>query len=219
MNEISTINILGEEFQPRSDKTLFWRSENCLIVSDIHLGKTATFRVEGIPVPEGITDSDLGKLSLALIETAAKKLIITGDLFHSPKGKTKFIIDRFKRFRDENKDIEINLITGNHDIRSGSLHSELCITETDSLIIREKFRFIHENDNKPGYYNFSGHIHPAIRLKGKGRQSLRLPCFYFAKDYALLPAFGGFTGTAVIYPVNDSIIYAIADNELVKLTS
>ena len=31
-------------------------------------------------------------------------------------------------------------------------------------------------------YAFSGHVHPGITIRGKGKQSLRFPCFYFAKQ-------------------------------------
>lgn len=58
-------------------------------------------------------------------------------------------------------------------------------------------------------YSFSGHIHPGIRINGMGRQSLRFPCFYFGKDYAVLPAFGHFTGMASVDPEPESSVFAI----------
>ena len=48
-----------------------------------------------------------------------------------------------------------------------------------------------------GYgYVLAGHLHPGVRLHGPGRQSVRLPCFAFGRNAALLPAFSEFTGTA-----------------------
>ena len=60
-------------------------------------------------------------------------------------------------------------------------------------------------------YFFCGHIHPAIHLSGTGKQSLRFPCFYFAKNYAVLPAFSRFTGTHLIDPGKNEVVFAIAN--------
>ena len=60
-----------------------------------------------------------------------------------------------------------------------------------------------------GVYYFSGHLHPGIRISGMGKQSLQFPCFYFGGDYAILPAFGRFTGTVSIDPGAESNVFAI----------
>jgi metallophosphoesterase superfamily enzyme len=39
-----------------------------------------------------------------------------------------------------------------------------------------------------------GHIHPAITLRGKARQAMRLPAFVLIENTLILPAFGSFTG-------------------------
>jgi metallophosphoesterase superfamily enzyme len=59
-----------------------------------------------------------------------------------------------------------------------------------------------------GYY-FSGHIHPGIRIRGMGRQHLQFPCFYFGGGYAVLPAFGRWTGTVSIDPAPEDNVFAI----------
>jgi DNA ligase-associated metallophosphoesterase len=59
-----------------------------------------------------------------------------------------------------------------------------------------------------GYY-FSGHIHPGIRIRGMGRQHLQFPCFYFGGEYAVLPAFGRWTGTVSIDPAPEDNVFAI----------
>jgi len=42
-----------------------------------------------------------------------------------------------------------------------------------------------------------------------GKQSLQFPCFYFGEQYAVLPAFGRFTGTVSIDPLPESNVFAI----------
>jgi metallophosphoesterase superfamily enzyme len=72
-------------------------------------------------------------------------------------------------------------------------------------------------ETSPGSYYFSGHIHPGIVMRGLGKQSLRLPCFYFGKMDAVLPAFGKFTGTFPVNPQKHDTVFAIAENKLIRI--
>jgi metallophosphoesterase superfamily enzyme len=58
-------------------------------------------------------------------------------------------------------------------------------------------------------------VHPSLRLAGRGRELVRLPCFFFGKDYAILPAFGPFTGMADVEPVQGDRVYVIAGTHVV----
>jgi metallophosphoesterase superfamily enzyme len=82
------------------------------------------------------------------------------------------------------------------------------------------FLFVHDindlTDQDNSKYTLSGHIHPAVQLKGPGRQAMKLPCFYFGKQYGVLPAFGSFTGTHVIEPKKDDDIFIIADSKILS---
>ena len=66
-------------------------------------------------------------------------------------------------------------------------------------------------------YVLCGHLHPGIRLVGKGRQSLRLPCFQFGPYQGILPAFGQFTGLAMIEPEEKDQIFAIAEDQVLPI--
>jgi metallophosphoesterase superfamily enzyme len=73
-------------------------------------------------------------------------------------------------------------------------------------------------DNVSGdNYCFSGHVHPAVQVKGKGKQTLRFPCFYFGRQQAILPAFSRFTGTYLIEPGKEEKAFAIVERELVEM--
>jgi len=58
----------------------------------------------------------------------------------------------------------------------------------DSLALR------HTPAAHEGQHVIAGHLHPVFHLHGKGRQSLRLPCFHSTEEMTILPAFGDFTG-------------------------
>jgi metallophosphoesterase superfamily enzyme len=49
-----------------------------------------------------------------------------------------------------------------------------------------------------------------------GKQSLKFPCFYFSSNYAVLPAFSKFTGTAHIEPKPKDSVFAILPANLTK---
>ena len=85
------------------------------------------------------------------------------------------------------------------------------------------FCFRHETKSTDPFENvesasfvFSGHVHPGIRISGRGRQALVLPCFYFTTGHCILPAFSKFTGTYKVEPKEGDLLYAIAGDELIK---
>jgi hypothetical protein len=54
-------------------------------------------------------------------------------------------------------------------------------------------------------------------MSGGGRQELYLPCFYFANDFSILPAFSHFTGLAKIKPKKTDKVFVIVENSILKL--
>lgn len=203
------------------DRCIFWEEEKSLIVSDLHFGKTGHFRKFGIPVPQKVYREDLQRLFNQVQHFQPRQLIVVGDLFHSRENKE---LDMFRKWRHDFPSLNIHLVKGNHDILNDDWYRQTDIHITEEELQVNHFRFRHDPasppsraSNETGQYFFAGHIHPGIRISGLGRQSLRFPCFYFAKDYCILPAFGGFTGTALIEPANDENIFAIVENRIVQL--
>ena len=81
-----------------------------------------------------------------------------------------------------------------------------------------EFQPIHEDTSKERKgYTMSGHLHPGVILKGKGRQALKLPCFVVGKHQLILPAFSIFTGLYTAYCIDGCDFYAIAEGSLFKM--
>ena len=140
-----------------------------------------------------------------------------GDLFHSSMNKEH---DLFLRWRNDISRIEIHLIKGNHDILKNEWYKNAAIEVHQKRLSIRKFSFTHdinECTTQEDDYCFSGHIHPAILMRGYARQVVNLPCFYFAKDHAVLPAFGKFTGTFAIKPNEGESVFALVENKVLKL--
>ena len=61
----------------------------------------------------------------------------------------------------------------------------------------------------------AGHTHPAVTLRDTDGSAARLPCFHFAERVATLPAFGAFTGSAVIRPAEGDQVVVTAGEAVV----
>ena len=211
------IHILcGQTMRLMPERCLCWHEEQALLLADLHLGKEATFRAAGIPLPEGPSIDTLKRLSAAVAQTGARRLLILGDLFHGNNAIASMgpIMDTWRK----DHPLPIELITGSHDRWSGELPEEWQISVHPEFLHVNPFILRHYPENDSLFYTLSGHLHPGILIKDNSRaDSLRLPCFQFGNKSALLPAFGTFTGLTVITRQPGDACYAIADDMVVPL--
>jgi DNA ligase-associated metallophosphoesterase len=201
------------------EKAVFWPRLQCLIVADLHFGKSAAFRKSGIAVPESITEADLARLGAVLRKTRASRLIILGDFFHAPAGLQPEMMRSIEIWCRKNSKVEIILIPGNHDKKSGEPPACWNIKNVEPCWSMPPFAFCHEPQRVAGNYVFSGHIHPAISLTEKFGAGVRAPCFCFGPDRAILPAFGSFTGMHNYKPARDERIFAIGSDEVIEVST
>lgn len=202
----------GQQLWLSPHRCIFWEEERSLILSDLHFGKTGHFRKAGIAVPQSVYREDLLRLLSLIQYFQPKQLLVVGDLFHSRENKE---LDLFLRWRDDFPDLGIRLALGNHDILHAGWYEKAGILVNEGVLEMGVFGFVHdieevcEQTEGARPYHFSGHLHPGIRISGMGKQSLQFPCFYFGGEYAILPAFGRFTGTVSIEPGTASNVFAI----------
>ena len=217
MNSFQFYDLLNNRFIVTARKTLFWENEKIMILSDLHLGKTGHFRKSGIGIPQTVMLEDMQRLFAEIQHFNPTTIIIIGDLFHSTGNKEH---EFFLKWRHDFPQLEIILIKGNHDILHENWYQAAGIKIVPRYLCKEPFIFLHDLEDLPEaceLFAFAGHVHPAIQMRGVGKQSLRLPCFYFGKQYAILPAFGNFTGTYTIEPQQGDAVFAIAEKSIIKL--
>lgn len=200
-------------------RCIFWEEEKILILSDLHLGKSGHFRKSGIGIPQNIFKEDLQKLFSQIQFFKPKIVLIAGDMFHSSTNKE---IDFFLKWRNDIAGVDFYLIMGNHDILPKKFYKEANIEVFENTLELKNFCFVHDIshhcvESEKELFTFSGHIHPGIKMNGLGNQSLMLPCFYFGKKYAVLPAFSAFTGLAKIKPVSTDNVFVIVENSVLKI--
>jgi len=210
-----TIREIDFELHPL--KAMWWKNKSSLIVSDLHVGKAAHFRKNGIAIHTNANKNNYWNLSSLLDHYRPERLLIIGDLSHSSSNSEW---DSFVDFRKMYNEMNWVLVDGNHDVLS-TVDYELAGIDTLSELIEGELRFVHDNtyqdNSKSDLYTLSGHIHPAIRLVGSARQRIRLDCFYFNDREGILPAFGEFTGRKVLKPKKEDQVYAIAENKVIQI--
>lgn len=207
------------DFILHSNRTVFWEQEKILILSDMHLGKTGHFRKNGIAVPQAVMKEDMQRFVDAIQFFKPLQLVIVGDMFHSVANKEH---DFFLKWRNDLHHTKMLLVKGNHDIIPAAWYADAGIELADAYWVKNNIAFVHHIEDitgdMPGVdYFFSGHIHPAVSIKGLGKQSLRFPCFYFTEQYAVLPAFGKFTGTYLVEPAKTETAFAVVNNSLIAV--
>ena len=205
------IELLGEKAILLPQKAIFFPEHSTLLLSDVHLGKSSHFRREGLALPASMYTSNLLKLGKLLNEFKPDKVFILGDLFHIGH---KADVGIFIKWREVYDSTEVILVKGNHDKIDDKRADEFGIDIVDEYLFCRKFKLKHfaNDSDKASDFIIHGHIHPAVRIFGKGRQSVLLSCFHLSENSLVLPAFGEFTGRHVISPERGDMVFAIVDD-------
>lgn len=177
----------GEEFALIAGRALYWPREQALLVADLHLEKASFFARFGQMLPPYDSRETLERVAQALGMTGARRVFCLGDNFHDTGGAARLephaagMLDALTRATDW------VWITGNHDqgvVPGGASLAELAI---GGLLLRHEAQC---GETRP---ELSGHFHPKLRVRLRGRQIVR-PCAVASETRLILPAFGALTG-------------------------
>lgn len=167
---------------------LYWRAQELICVSDLHLGKSERrARLGDATLPPYETQDTLSRIEADLHRSGAKTVICLGDSFDDAAAvnampeQTKIWITQLQAGR------RWIWIEGNHDpgpINLGGTH--LAEFKIDNLA----FRHIADPHQKN---EISGHYHPKVTLATKSR-SITRRAFLIDACRVILPAFGTYTG-------------------------
>jgi len=220
LQNATSINLKHQRLWLLPQKAVYWQKKKTLLIADLHIGKSGHFRRNGIAVPQQVNTGNFEMLDQLIDEIQPEHLIFLGDLFHSRVNEEW---QQFKAWRQKYPAIKVTLVIGNHDILPKRLYHASHISIFKRLKM-DPFYFVHDIEKAPdsvkhgSLYLLGGHIHPALKLKGKGRQNMKFPCFYFGDRAGILPAFGQFTGTALINPTEKDRTFIIVEEQVLSLT-
>ena len=200
------------------EKAVWVPSLQSIFIADLHFGKAAHFRKSGIPIPEPIHQEDLFNLDYLITNYSPQNVYFLGDLFHSDWNGQWNVLNKFlATFTD----VTFHLVLGNHDILPPLHYKEAVFQIHKSPIEVGNLILSHEplEEIAEDRINLCGHIHPGIRLVGKARQSIRLSCFHYKPNQLILPAFGRFTGLALVKPKSTDQVFGITNEKVIPILS
>ena len=211
------VELAGERMVALAERALLWPSRRTLFVADVHFGKAARFRAQGVPVPAGTTAQDLARLDAMIVAHALERIVCLGDLWHGRLGADSPTLAALARWRADHRELALELVPGNHDRATGAMAASLDIALRPEADAEGPFVLRHHPDPHAGGYVLAGHVHPVVRLTGPGRDRLRAPCFVLGEQVGLLPAFGAFTGGYVITPSSRDRVLVVAGDRVLPL--
>ena len=199
------------------EKCVFLPESDTLLVADAHVGKAVSFRALGVPVPSGTTGETLARLSSLVQRLAVRRIVFLGDFLHSARSRAPATMAAVRRWRDEHPQLELTLVRGNHDDRAGDPPAWLGIEAVDEPLRQGGLALCHHPRPQPEGYVLAGHLHPCVNVSGRARDSMRLPCFWFTTQFAVLPAFGAFTGMQAVRPAARERVFVATPEQVFEL--
>lgn len=206
----------GSQWLALPQRALVWIERRWLIVADVHVGKAATFRARGVPVPRGTTIANLDRLSTLIEATQPQRLVFLGDLLHAREARRDETMRLLARWRERHALLAVTLVEGNHDRQAGELPAGLGIDIADEPLLEQGIALCH-HPQRIDTAVVAGHLHPCVRLYGAANDAVRLPCFWLRERLLTLPAFGEFTGGAPIEREPGDRVLAIAGERLIEV--
>ena len=221
MTESISVTVGDIQLQLFAKRAAYSSAFKTLFIADTHFGKEATFRRGGLPVPRGSTDGTLATIIELLDQTNAKRLVILGDMFHARSSLAKDVRESVERFFETHPHVDHVLVRGNHDAHVGQLPPSWPIQVLEPGERLGKISMAHHPGDVAGDADvlLCGHLHPAIHFSAGGESLGKLPCFWLRDRCLVFPAIGQFTGTHVIRPSGEDGVWAIAEDQILSVSS
>ncbi|RYD54262.1 MAG: ligase-associated DNA damage response endonuclease PdeM [Sphingomonadales bacterium] len=183
------LSFAGHDFKALAAGALYWPARRALLVADLHFEKASWFALRGQMLPPYDSIATLSDVTALVDRTNARELWCLGDSFHDSAGCERLPEQARAMLTGLTARLDWRWITGNHDSLlvdhcGGTIEEEALV---DGLVLR------HEAEPRETRPELSGHFHPKLRLRLRGRQVARR-CFVATETKLILPAFGSLTG-------------------------
>ena len=214
---IASVTAGGQTLTLLPEKAALLADSATLLVADAHIGKAVSFRALGVPVPRGTTTETLAGLSTLVARHGVGRIVFLGDFLHSARAHASATLAAVTRWRSAHAALELTLVRGNHDDRAGDPPSALGIEAVHEPLLMHGLALCHHPRARPEAYVLAGPIHPCVKIAGRARDRLRLPCFWFDDHVGVLPAFGAFTGMHAVEPAPGDRVFVVAGDSVAAL--
>ncbi|MEI8144028.1 MAG: ligase-associated DNA damage response endonuclease PdeM [Alphaproteobacteria bacterium] len=188
-SQFAGIDMAGEALLPDVSGALWWEAASTLIVSDLHLEKGSSYAERGLFLPPYDTAATLAALTTAIARFMPRRVIALGDSFHDRRALDRIDPSDMAALLALQSGRNWLWIVGNHDVAlEGILPGDHA-----AVLSEGGLTFIHEPSSKPSSGEIAGHLHPAAKVKGRGR-GVRRRAFITDGERMVMPAFGAYTG-------------------------
>lgn len=204
---------------------LYFKENDLLMVSDLHLGLEESLTKDGNYVPKHQMEDIREDIQKAKEKTNASRILVNGDIkneFATARYSEAKEIKQFFRFIEKEFD-EVILIKGNHDRFVEGALSEFSIDPLD-FYLEDGLLFTHghisleELEVEEDYSTVViGHEHPALALEDEIGTREKVDCFLYGENNGLklvvMPAFSPISnGTAVNETPQSELLSPILKN-------
>ena len=183
------LSFAGHAFAALPAGALYWPARRALLLADLHFEKASWFAQFGQMLPPYDTLETLAGIEAVVARTQPAEIWCLGDSFHDIGGCDRLSEEAQARLRALTGAVDWTWITGNHDRIVADHCGGRVVDEAvvDGMVLR------HEADPAEPRPELSGHFHPKLRVKLRGRGVSRR-CFVATASKLILPAFGSLTG-------------------------
>ena len=174
---------------PDLSGALWLPDERTLVVADLHLEKGSAYAARGVFLPPYDSTATLAALTAAILRHAPLRVIALGDSFHDREAETRISATNLAALRCLQTGRDWIWVTGNHDPQiSAAMGGEAVDTVGLAGVILR-----HEPDARETGFEIAGHLHPAAKVRMRGR-ALRRRCFALSSRRCVMPAMGAYAG-------------------------
>ena len=206
----------GARFELRPDRTAWWPAERALLVADLHWGRDASWRANGMPVPRGLLGAELDRLGEAIDATRPDAVYVLGDLIHASDGLSEAVIDEVAAFR-RGRPVPIRIVRGNHDRHTPTFDDAWQLDDLGHEVVVRGVRLIHDPaDAQSGAWSIAGHLHPTVRFRF-GRSSVRVHAFAATPTGLVLPAFTNVARGVPMRSDDGTRVWAVTDGQVLEV--
>lgn len=174
---------------PDLSGALWLPDERTLVVADLHLEKGSAYAARGVFLPPYDSTATLAALTAAIRRHSPLRVIALGDSFHDREAEVRISADNLAALRLLQTGRDWIWVTGNHDPQI----SRAMGGESTDRIGLAGVTLRHEPDAHETGFEIAGHLHPAAKVRMRGR-ALRRRCFALSSRRCVMPAMGAYAG-------------------------
>ena len=206
---------------PDVSGALWLPEERTLVVADLHLEKGSAYAARGVMLPPYDSTATLAALSAVTKRLQPARVIALGDSFHDRDAENRIAPETLAALRLVQQGRDWLWITGNHD---PAISRAMGGDSADTITLAD-VTLRHEPDPTGTGPEIAGHLHPAAKVRMRGR-AIRRRCFALSARRCIMPAMGAYAGglnlrDAAFRPLfHDGVsVHLIGDDRLFRIDS